>query len=268
MAVWIGGGVHGFQCTAIWAVVDALAPFVLDSFPLYFKFFFGNRIEEHPHAVRFQPQYCFQLVRGYRLVVVGAVGIGGAVHAATGFGDDAEVLFIPHIHGALKHHVLKEMRETGTARIFAVGAHVVGHIHMYQWIGVVLVQDDGQAVVELVFAVGDGDLGTVAIEGLHQGDPRGEGGLLCGLARGGGRGGCLRRFWVSAFAAGYQDGGCENQGDFCAVHGGRRPFYFAESPILAQLADCAGSMVGGDGRGNGRGEANVWELLAHFSLYR
>ena len=80
------------------------------------------------------------------------------------------MLFIGNIGRALEHHVFKEVGKPGAPDLFTVGTHVVGHIHVHQRIGMVLVQDHGQAVGQPVLGVGNGDTAVIALEFLDQGD--------------------------------------------------------------------------------------------------
>ena len=96
-------------------VVDALGPLVLDGGTLDLELLLAHRIEQEAHPIRLQPENFFQLGGRHRLVVVGAVLVGGAIHVATGLVDDPHVLLIPHVLGALEHHVFEEVGKTGLA---------------------------------------------------------------------------------------------------------------------------------------------------------
>lgn len=95
---------------------------------------------------------------GHRLVVIGSVLVGGAIHVTTGLVDDAHVLLITHMLGSLEHHVLEEVREAGLAHRLAGGTDVIGHIQVNQGIRVIRRQDHSQAIIQLVHLVGDGEL--------------------------------------------------------------------------------------------------------------
>ncbi len=171
MAVRVGRRHHGFQGAAVGLVVHALAALVLDGFTLDFEFLLRDRVQEHAHAVGFKPQDRFQLVGRNGLVVIGAVRVGGAVQRAAGLLDDLEVLLVADVLRALEHHVLKEVGEAGTARVFAVRADVVGHINMHQRVGAVLVEHHGQTVVQHELLVRDSDFGAITIKFLNQRNP-------------------------------------------------------------------------------------------------
>ncbi|MNH29995.1 hypothetical protein D3C79_902620 [compost metagenome] len=68
------------------------------------------------------------------------------------------MLLIADVLGALEHHVLEEVGETGLAHRLAGRAHVIGHVEVHQGVGLVRRQDHGQAVVQLVHLVGDAEL--------------------------------------------------------------------------------------------------------------
>ena len=164
--------VQGFQGPAVGLVIHPLAAFILHGFTLNLEFFLGHCRQQEAHAVGFQPQNGFQLIGRHGLEVVGAVGIGGAVQRATRIGNDLEMLVITDVFRALEQHVLEEMSKTGAARVFPVGTHMVGHIHVYQRIGMILVQHHGQAIVQAVLLVRNGDLVTGTIIFFYQSDAR------------------------------------------------------------------------------------------------
>ncbi len=153
-------------------VVDALGPFVLDGGALDLELLLAHRIEQEAHAVGLQPQHLLQLVGRHGLVVVGAVLVGGAVHVATGLVDDPHVLLIPHVLGALEHHVLEEVGESGLTHLLAGRAHVIGDVQVHQGIGSVGRQNDGQAVVQLVHLIGNAELALFLDLFRHQGGCR------------------------------------------------------------------------------------------------
>ena len=55
------------------------------------------------------------------------------------------------VRRALEHHVFEQMGETGTARLLVLAAHVVPHVHRRHRNVVILVEDDLQPVVQVVF---------------------------------------------------------------------------------------------------------------------
>ena len=54
--------------------------------------------------------------------------------------------------------MFEEMGKAGLTDIFPRTAYVIRHIHVYQWIRMVLMQNNGQAVIQRIFFVGDMDL--------------------------------------------------------------------------------------------------------------
>ena len=106
-------------------VVVALALLVLDDLALVVEGLLAEGVEQAPHAVGLQPEGQLEVVARDRLVVVGAVDPGGAVERPAGAGDQAEVLGLADVAGALEHHVLEEVGEPGLARPLVPGADVV-----------------------------------------------------------------------------------------------------------------------------------------------
>ena len=83
------------------------------------------------------------------------------------------MLIIGYIFRALEHHVFKEMGKTRATNLFTVGAHVVGHIHVHQWVGMILVKDYRQAIGQFVFGVRDGYTTVITFEFFDQRDTGG-----------------------------------------------------------------------------------------------
>ena len=80
------------------------------------------------------------------------------------------MLLVANVFGALEHHVFEEVGKSGAANFLAVGTHVVCNVHVHQWIGMVLVQDHREAVIQPVLRVGNRDATVVAGEFLDQGE--------------------------------------------------------------------------------------------------
>ena len=152
-------GVEGFRDVlagqAVGAVVVVLAALVLHGRALNLKLLLAHGVEQEAHAVGFQPQAGFELVVGQGLEVVGAVLGGAAVESAAGGRHQLKVLLVAHVVGALEHHVLEEVRKARLANLLAGRAHVVGHVHVHQRVGVVFAHDEGEAVGQHVFLVGN-----------------------------------------------------------------------------------------------------------------
>ena len=116
-----------------------------------------DRAEHVPHAVRLHPQRHVEGGGRHHLEVVGAVLVGGAVHAG---GPDAverlEVVVV-EVLAAVEHQVLEQVREAGLARRLVRRPDVVPDVDGDDRRLVVLVDDQPQAVVEDVLRVGDVD---------------------------------------------------------------------------------------------------------------
>ena len=164
----IHGSIQSFKHKPVGPIVIALATFILDRFTLNLEFLLGHRIQQQAHTISFQPQGRFKVVDRQCFEIVGAIRVGAAIHRAAGVGNDLEMLIIAHVFRSLEHHVLEEVCKTGTSNLFAVGADMVGHVHVHQRIGVILMQDNGQAIVKLVLGVGDGDTTVITFEFIHQ----------------------------------------------------------------------------------------------------
>src|SRR5690606_18037372 len=145
------------------------------------------------------------------LEVVGAVGVGGAVHVGgTGLLEGFEVLARVVLR-AVEHQVLEQVREAAAAGRLVLAAHAVPDVDRDDRRLVVLVHDHRQAVGQGELLVGDLDLrGGLAGVGEHQ--ARRE-----AAADGGGQG------EAEEGGAGTAEGG-EGHGHSCAgVNGGIVP---------------------------------------------
>ncbi|MNE43273.1 hypothetical protein D3C80_1374410 [compost metagenome] len=89
------------------------------------------------HTLSFHPQGQLFLVRRHGLEVISTVLRGVCVQHTTIGLDHFKVFTTTDIVGTFKHKVLKEVRETGTFRIFVFRTHVVHYGYVYNWCRVV-----------------------------------------------------------------------------------------------------------------------------------
>ena len=89
------------------------ADFFLDDVALIAEIFVVHL--QGAHAVGFEPEDAFEGVGGHGLEIVGDVVVRGAVEHAAGGIDQANVLHLSGVFGALEHHVLEEVRESAAA---------------------------------------------------------------------------------------------------------------------------------------------------------
>ena len=109
---------------AVGLVEHVDADFFLDDVALVAQIFVVDL--QGAHAIGFEPQHAFERVRGHRLVVVGDVVVRRAVEHAAGGIDQLDVHHFSGVLGALKHHVLEQMREAAApARLEAKSDVVV-----------------------------------------------------------------------------------------------------------------------------------------------
>jgi hypothetical protein len=168
MLLGIAGGLDQFPGDGVGLVV-ALALLVLDDAPLLVELLLLDRAEQMPHAVRLHPQRNVERGGRHVLEVVrpivrrGAVEIGGAdpLHRL-------EVILVVVLR-SVEHQVLEQVGEAGLAGLFVLGPDVIPDVHGDDGRLVVLVHQQGQAVVEHEFLIGNVDLAGVHAR-HHHGD--------------------------------------------------------------------------------------------------
>ena len=135
---------------AVRDVVVALAPLFLHDLALDVELLLRERGEEEAHAVRLQPEPEREIVRREGLEVIRAIEERRAVEHAAHRLHVAEVLVVADVLRAGEEHVLEQMREAGAAGAFVLRADVIPEVDGHQRRGVVLVEDDAEAVGEFV----------------------------------------------------------------------------------------------------------------------
>src|SRR6267154_3301674 len=104
---------------AVRSVFHALPPLVAYHVLLIRKICLVQFVRQITHAVGLQPQRQFQLIRRQRLEIICAIKIRGAVdiRSARSF-QIMKVRAAGNVPRSFEHHVLEQMRETGTPRKF------------------------------------------------------------------------------------------------------------------------------------------------------
>ncbi|EMR00780.1 hypothetical protein ADICEAN_04093 [Cesiribacter andamanensis AMV16] len=131
----------------------------LPLFVFHYQFFVlqggaGYGIDKKAHAIGFHPEHFLKGILGDGLIVNGAIRPGAAVEGAAQIIDAAEKMAFRHVFGALKEHMLKEVRKACSARFFPAGTYVVENGYGHNGVGSVLMQNHLQAVVKGVLVVG------------------------------------------------------------------------------------------------------------------
>ena len=135
-------------------VLVVLPPFVQHDLAFGRELLFAQGRQQVAHAIRFHPQRQFQRLRRHDFPVVGAVGIGRAVHEAAGFLQGLEVAG-RMVRRALEHQVFEEVGKAGAPGLLVPRADVVPHAHGRHRDVAVFVHDDVEAVRERVCGVGN-----------------------------------------------------------------------------------------------------------------
>ena len=155
---WFAGyiaEVHALVDGAVRLIVDALPALVLHDFDLVVEALLRHGGQQPAHAVGLEPQHAFQRARGHVLEVVGAIEVGGAVQVGGTQGFERLEPIGVVMLGALEHHVLEQVSETGLARLLVLRADVVPHVHGDDGCRVILVQDDRETIGKRELLVGN-----------------------------------------------------------------------------------------------------------------
>ncbi len=139
----------------------ALAQLVLDDAALLVELGLGDGALEVAHAVRLHPQDEVEGRDRDVLEVVGPVLVGRAVEVGRADLLHGLEVVVVVVLAAVEHQVLEEVGEAGLAGLLVLRADVVPDVEGDDGRLVVLVDDQGQAVVEDEFLVGDVDLGRL-----------------------------------------------------------------------------------------------------------
>jgi hypothetical protein len=101
-------------------------------------------------SIGFEPEGDFERVGRHHLEVVRVVEPRRSVQRAAVLVDDLDVLELGHMLGALKHHVLEEVREAGPVLGLDAESDPVHHLDHDDRRRGVLADDDAQAVRQLL----------------------------------------------------------------------------------------------------------------------
>ena len=157
--VGMGQGIQGLLDAqsghTVWAVLVALPALVLYHIPLYVETPLVQSIKQEAHPVRLQPQGQLQVLHRDVLPVVGAVQIGGAVEVGPHLHQGLKIALVV-VLGPLEHQVLEQVGIACLAGDLILGTDVIPDIHGHHGQGVVLVQDDVQAVGQASLLKSDG----------------------------------------------------------------------------------------------------------------
>ncbi len=133
-------------------VLDALPALVADHILLVGEVGLIDLIEQITHSIGFEPQRELEAIGRHGLEVVGPIEVGGPVQiAAAGALQQPEVRVARDVLRALKHHVLEQVGEAGSPRIFVRGTDVVPQVDRDERQPVIFGQDHFEAVRQRVF---------------------------------------------------------------------------------------------------------------------
>ena len=136
-------------------LVFALAFFVLHHTALQIELFLVENAQQMAHTVAFGEQHIVKHGGRHVFKIIGAVVAGSAVQVG---GTDAlhrVDVGVIKIVTAAEHQVLEQVGKAGFPRLLVLRSHVVPGVHSHDGGLVVLMNKDGQAIVEYKLGVGD-----------------------------------------------------------------------------------------------------------------
>ena len=159
VGVAVGVGVLGDQVVRDRVgLVLPLALLVLHDPALLVQLGLVHGTQHVAHAVGLHPQGQVQGGPGHVLKVVRAVLVGGAVEVRRADALHGLEVVVVEVLRAVEHQVLEQVREARLARLLVLRADVIPDVHRDDRRLVVLVDDQGEAVVENELLVRDVDL--------------------------------------------------------------------------------------------------------------
>ncbi len=132
---------------------------VLHHPPLLIELGLVDGAQEMPHAVGLHPQRDVEGGRGNVLEVIGAIVIGGTVEVGGPQRFEHLEVVVVVVLAAVEHQMLEEVGETGTPGFLVLRAHMVPDVHCDDGCLVILMDDQGEPIVEDELLIRDGDFG-------------------------------------------------------------------------------------------------------------
>jgi len=113
--------------------IGALGAFFVNAMAVisYRQVLLAEGFEQRAHPVRLEPQRDLELVRRHRLEVVRPLEPRRTVESSPSTLNQLEVFVRADVCGALKKHMLEQMREAGTSYFLVGRSNVVPQVHCY-----------------------------------------------------------------------------------------------------------------------------------------
>ncbi len=132
-------------------VLVVLPPLVQHHFALVGELGVRQRRQQVAHAVGLHPQREIQRVRRNHFPVIGAVRVRGSVQRGARFLQRVKVPAVVMLR-ALEHQVFEEVGEPGASGDFVLGSDVIPDVDRDNGKGVILVNQDVEAIGQRVLA--------------------------------------------------------------------------------------------------------------------
>jgi len=156
-------------------LVLVLALLVLDDAALLVELGLGDRAQEVAHPVRFGPKGDLEGRRGDVLKIVRPVLAGRPVEVGRPDLLHQGKIVLVVVLRAVEHQVLEKMGESGFSGFLVFRADMVPNVEGHDRGFVILVDDDGQAVVQDRLVEGNVGRGGQLSEGQGRGQGQGQG---------------------------------------------------------------------------------------------
>jgi hypothetical protein len=135
-------------------LIVALSFLVLNHAPLLVELVLTDGADEMSHTIGLEPEHGVERILRHRLEIIGAVEPRGRVEIRRTELLQKGSIFVVEVLGPLKHQVLEQMRESGMARNFILRADVIPNIDRDDRRLPILMDDQGEPVVELHLRIG------------------------------------------------------------------------------------------------------------------
>ena len=139
--------VHELRHETVRCIFVVLASFIFDDVALALERRLVHVLKQKSHTIALEPKCEFESVRRHGLVVVRAIGIGGAVDVRRARAlERVEEFVFGDVLRPLEHEVLEQVCEPVLSGRLVLRTDVIEHVHAHDRDAMILVEDDFETV--------------------------------------------------------------------------------------------------------------------------